>query len=66
MPVLKVGYTFPQNWMDKIKVERLRLYVNVRNPFIIDNYVDYLDPRLNAYNNYPVLRSYTVGLNLTF
>lgn len=66
MKNLQVGYTFPQNWMDKIKVERLRLYVNVRNPFIIDNYIDYLDPRLNAYNNYPVLRSYTVGLNLTF
>lgn len=66
MKNLQLGYTFPQSWMEKIKVERLRLYVNVRNPFIIDNYVEYLDPRLNAFNNYPVLRSYTVGLNLTF
>ncbi len=66
MKNLQVGYTLPQTWMEKIKVERLRLYANVRNPFIIDNYVEYLDPRLNAYNNYPVLRSYTIGLNLTF
>lgn len=66
MKNLQVGYTFPQSWLEKVRIERLRLYVNVRNPFIIDNYVDYLDPRLNAFNHYPVLRSYTVGLNLTF
>lgn len=66
MKNLQLGYTLPKKWMDKIRVERLRLYVNVRNPFIIDNYVEYLDPRLNAFNTYPVLRSYTVGLNLTF
>lgn len=66
MKNFQLGYTFPQQWLEKIFVDRLRLYVNVRNPFIIDNYVEYLDPRLNGYNNYPVLRSYTIGLNVTF
>lgn len=66
MKNVQLGYTFPKMWLENIRIEHLRLYVNVRNPFIIDNYVDYLDPRLNAYNNYPVLRSYTIGLNLTF
>ncbi|MDY3070164.1 MAG: TonB-dependent receptor [Parabacteroides sp.] len=63
---IQLGYNIPKQLLERIFVERLRLYVNVRNPFIIDNYVSYLDPRLNAYNNYPVLRSYTIGLNLTF
>ena len=66
MKNFQLGYTLPKNILNKIFVENLRLYVNVRNPFIIDNYVEYLDPRLNSYNNYPVLRSYTVGLNLIF
>ena len=66
MKNLQLGYTFPKKWMSKINIERLRIYANIRNPFIIDNYVEYMDPRNNAYNNYPVLRSYTIGLNLTF
>ena len=63
---IQLGYSLPKSLLKKVKIEHARIYGNIRNPFVFDKYVDYLDPRLNSYNDYPVLKSYTIGLNLTF
>lgn len=80
LQTLTIGYTFPQKWMEKIKVSNLRIYFTGSNLFHIAGYSG-LDPDVNTridaggdgfptpsydYNAYPKARTFTFGLNLTF
>lgn len=80
LQTLTIGYTFPQKWMQKIKVSNLRIYFTGSNLFHIAGYSG-LDPDVSAdmeagedgfptpnydYNAYPKARTFTFGLNLTF
>ncbi|MDR2556413.1 MAG: TonB-dependent receptor [Bacteroidales bacterium] len=69
------GYSFPATMMQKIKVQRLRLYVSVDNAFTITKYSGY-NPEVDFKDNnllpgfdwgvYPLARTYSVGVKLTF
>ena len=71
---LQVGYTLPKTLMQKIYVEKLRVYFSADNLFTITGY-DGIDPefsRANVLNTgidkliYPFTRSFTLGAQLTF
>jgi hypothetical protein len=54
--------------MEKAKISSLRVYVSAQNLFTITNAWDGFDPEINNANAefYPVMRTFTVGLNVTF
>lgn len=71
---LAIGYTLPKKWLQKVKIENLRVYFNVQNLWTITGYDGY-DPEVGSYNQnvllrgvdyarYPSQRIYTFGLNL--
>ncbi len=70
-----LGYSFDGEWMSKIKIQKLRLYVNAQNFFLITKYKGY-DPETTNYGdtfaqgvefmNYPKARYFNVGVNLIF
>lgn len=71
---LILGYTFPNNTLNRIGIERLRLYVQAANLFTITKYTG-LDPELSGsntsfgidYGNYPnSQKNYNIGINLSF
>ncbi len=71
---ISIGYNLPGKILDKIKIDRLRLYVNIQNAYTFTSYSGY-DPEvggsnvlLSSYDNgrYPSPRIYTMGLNLGF
>ena len=71
---LTIGYTLPQRWLWKLKVQKLRVYVSGSNLFTLTGYTGY-DPEVNVqngltpgidYNVTPRSRTYTVGINLNF
>jgi len=73
---ITLGYTFPRTMMESIKVSNLRLYFAVQNPFTFTDYLGY-NPEVNArpdsalnpgedYASYPLPRTYTFGVNLSF
>ena len=74
---LQIGYTFPQKWMDKIKVKKLRVYFDAQNLFTVSG-VSFIDPEssefgnsmnasgANSGRNYPNLRYYGMGVDITF
>ena len=78
MKNITVGYTLPQNWTRKALIERLRIYASTDNLFDIINHNNGtgLDPEINtgsgSYGNGvwgrtdPIMRTYSVGLQLTF
>lgn len=65
---LEIGYTFPRQWMNKMGINSLRAYVSGTNLFVLDH-IDIYDPE-NSSNwdayQYPMMKSYNVGLSLTF
>ncbi|WP_158798544.1 SusC/RagA family TonB-linked outer membrane protein [Pedobacter sp. L105] len=75
---LQVGYTFPKAITDKMKMQKLRIYIMSENLFTITKYNGY-DPELGVSNDaggggvfsvdrgaYPQARSFLIGLNVGF
>jgi TonB-linked SusC/RagA family outer membrane protein len=73
---ITLGYTFPASMLESIKISNLRTYFSVQNPFTFTNYLGY-NPEVNArpdsalnpgedYASYPLARTFTFGLNLSF
>ena len=70
-----LGYTFPQKWMKKVKISRLRLYVSAQNLHTFTSYSGY-DPEVSIrntaltpgldYSAYPRSINFNFGLNLSF
>lgn len=68
MKNLQVGYSFPQEWISKVRLQRLRLYFSGENLFEFSKLNKNFDPELTSINgyDYPIMRSYSIGLNITF
>ena len=65
---ITLGYTFPKMWMDKIGVQRLRLYCTVTNPFVWTKYKGF-DPEwadASLRNDGPSTITWQFGANLKF
>ena len=67
---LQVGYTFPTKWTGKIGVSNLRLFFSGENLLTITKMSDIFDPETisgsSLGNVYPLSRTYSFGVNVTF
>jgi TonB-linked SusC/RagA family outer membrane protein len=66
MKAITLGYTLPKAWFTKIKIEQLRVYFNGNDLFEFKSYPYPIDPESNAYGLYPINRSCTIGIDITF
>ena len=73
---ITLGYTLPTALLQKINLSRARLYVTTQNPFTFTKYLGY-NPEVNSrpdsalssgedYGTYPLPRTTSVGINLSF
>jgi TonB-linked SusC/RagA family outer membrane protein len=63
---IQLGYNFEPKLVKKLKLNNLRLFVNAQNAFTISK-MKYLDPETRGSEaNYPMMKVYTVGLNVKF
>jgi hypothetical protein len=74
MQNITLGYNFPNITLDRLRMTRLRIFASANNLFTITNY-EGLDPMVGGavdtqygidVGNFPLTRSYTFGLNLSF
>ncbi len=66
---LVVGYTLPQNFTRRFKVERLRVYFSGNDLWEVSSIKDGYDPEMGEMSQnsgYPFARTYSFGVNLTF
>jgi len=65
---VQIGYTIPKPILSKFKINNLRLYVQAENPLSFHGYRKGWDPEINSNgeNYYPILSTYTFGVNLNF
>ena len=65
---LQLGYNFNKNLVQKIGLNKLRVYAQMSNVFTITKYNGY-DPEVGSgvdYGNYPQARTLLFGMNLAF
>ncbi|MFV0365615.1 MAG: SusC/RagA family TonB-linked outer membrane protein [Mangrovibacterium sp.] len=73
---VSLGYNFPVQWISRIGLQNLKLYMNLQNLYTFTKYSGY-DPEVGSLNQdalmtgidngrYPSPRIYTFGVNLTF
>lgn len=67
---LQLGYTFPVKWTEKIGVSNLRVFFSGENLFTVTKMSDIFDPETisgtSLGNVYPLSRTYSFGVNVTF
>ncbi|MBW7889436.1 MAG: TonB-dependent receptor [Chitinophagaceae bacterium] len=65
---IQLGYSLPESFVQKLRIQRLRLYIAKSNVFTISPVNKWgMDPEFNvSMREYPQLSLNTVGLNLTF
>ena len=69
---IQLGYTIPQRITQKIKVQALKMYVSGENLLTLDGLPPYINPETAYSSNrmtgaiYPVSKSVSIGLNITF
>lgn len=66
---LELGYNLPKAWIQKLKAEKVRFYINASNLISFDNVKDFqIDPEIEARAAvvYPQQKVFMVGFNMTF
>ena len=65
---LQVGYRLPQTVLDKVHASNVRIYYSCENLFTIDGLDLNLDPEASSarLSSYPLLRTHSIGLSVTF
>lgn len=70
---ITLSYNLPDSWVRKMNISNLQVYFNAKNPWTFTNWTGW-DPEARQdgrgsgswEDNYPMTRSYTIGLNVTF
>ncbi len=75
---LQLGYSLPKSWLNKVTLDNVRIYLTAENLFTLSKWKG-IDPEktksyrdANNYNTYyerdayPVVKTYSVGLNVAF
>ncbi|OJU55948.1 MAG: SusC/RagA family TonB-linked outer membrane protein, partial [Bacteroidales bacterium 45-6] len=63
---IMLAYSLPQKWVSNMGMQRVKPYVSVDNPFIISSFKLW-DVELGSSGfNYPIQRTFSIGLNVSF
>jgi len=77
LQTISLGYTLPQNRLQKIKLANLRIYTTLQNIHTFTNYTGSHDPEVNTYSQsntangveygaYPKAKAYILGITVDF
>ncbi len=64
---VNLSYDLPKKFVNKIRFERIRLFVNATNLFLLEDHLKIADPEVHKdhISSYPIMRNISFGLNLT-
>lgn len=65
---LTLGYTLPKAWTERMQTKQFRVYFNAQNLLTFSNAYEGYDPE-NAFSSgsfYPLMKTFTFGLNVNF
>lgn len=62
---LNIAYTLPKQWYSKWGFSQIQIFGNGTNLFSISGMDEY-DPEQDKLDSYPIMRTFTIGLNVNF
>lgn len=65
----QIGYSLPKEMINKISLNRVRIYITGENLFTLTNYYKNWDPEMSTGGSnrfYPLTRLYAIGVNIDF
>lgn len=63
---ITLAYSLPRRWLDRLKLQNVKLAISTNNPFCITDFKIWdVELGKNGFN-YPIQKTYSVGLNVSF
>lgn len=62
---LNISYTLPKRWYQNLGLNIVQIFGNGTNLFSIDG-IEEMDPEQDKLDSYPIMRTFTIGLNVNF
>ncbi len=63
---VNISYSLPQNLVNKIKLKGINIFFNGTNLFVISKMTEFHDPEQKMYDSYPVMKTFTFGVDIKF
>lgn len=63
---LNVSYALPTSFIDKIKMNSVNVFFNGSNLFVFSPMTEFHDPEQLNYDSYPIMKTFTFGLDIKF
>ena len=63
---LNISYSLPQSIISKMGFSQVKLFLMGTNLFLLQDKIKAYDPENSSIMNYPLMRSYSFGVNVTF
>lgn len=63
---LNVSYALPQRVVSALKIKGASVFFNGTNLFVISPMTEFHDPEQKMYDSYPVMKTFTMGLDVKF
>lgn len=63
---LNVGYNVPQTFLSNLKITSAKIFFNGTNLFAVSETKEFHDPEQKNYDSFPLMRTFTLGLDVKF
>jgi len=63
---LNLGYNIPKNFLSNLNIISAKVFFNGTNLFAISEVKEFQDPEQKNYDSFPLMRSFTLGLDVKF
>lgn len=63
---IMLSYDIPASVTKSIGINRVKLFANGTNLFLLENHLKWNDPELYNVASYPIMKNYSFGVNITF
>lgn len=63
---LNLAYNLPKGWISALKLDNAQLYFNGTNLFVFSSVKEFHDPEQKNYDSYPIMKTFSFGLDVRF
>ena len=64
--LINIGYDLPMAILRPLGITHAQVFANATNLFCISAVTEFLDPEQEYYDSYPLMRTFSFGLNFSF
>lgn len=63
---VNLAYNLPQAWLNSVKLKSTQIFFNGTNLLTFSDMKEFQDPEQQNYDSFPVMKTFTLGLNVKF